>query len=134
MAIIRHVNGQDEVHNGAGRQVIGAHAPNENGLSPKELLEAALGLCISISMQKMLNFDNVKYDKEAIQVEVTSTKPENKRDNRFSSFEVRVAYPPGLDEDYKAKLRDVVERACTISNTLRAEATVELVELPAQGQ
>ncbi|THF78712.1 OsmC family protein [Cohnella fermenti] len=131
MTIIKRVEGQDAVFNGAGKQVAGAHAPNENGLSPKELLEAALGLCISISMQKMLSFDNISYDKDSIQVEVIGVKPENKRDNRFASFDVRVAYPPGLDADYKAKLRDVVERACTISNTLRAEATVELVEVPA---
>lgn len=130
MTIIKRAEGQDEIYNGAGMQLIGSHKPNETGLSPRELLEAALGLCVSISMQKIMDYDGIVYDKNAIRVEVTATKPEDKT-NRFSDFDVRVTLPPGLEPAYKEKLHSVTERACTIGNTLRHSANVVMVEAEA---
>jgi uncharacterized OsmC-like protein len=127
MTIIRIVEGQDEIYNEAGKQLIGSHAPNQTGLSPRELLESALGLCVSISLQKILDYDGTEYDKDSIRVEVSATKPEDKT-NRFSDFKVIVTLPPTLEEAYKEKLKKVVERACTIGNTLRNSAIVEMVE------
>lgn len=127
MTIIKVENGQDGIYNEAGYQLKGSHAPNSEGLSPRELLEASLGLCVSISLQKIMNYDGVEYDVNAIRIEVTATKPEDKS-NRFSDFHVRVTLPPNLDDAYKEKLKTVTERACTIGNTLRAGAVVELVE------
>jgi uncharacterized OsmC-like protein len=131
MTIIKRVEGQDEIYNEAGMQVIGSHQLNSTGLTPRELLEAALGLCISISLQKIMDYDGVTYDKNMIRVEVTAAKPEDKT-NRFSDFHVRVTLPPGLEPAYKEKLNTVVERACTIGNTLRHGAKVEMVEVQAQ--
>lgn len=128
MTMINIVGGQDQIFNEAGFQLIGSHAPNSEGLSPRELLEAALGLCVSISLQKILNYDGKEYDKSSITVKVSSVKPEDKT-NRFSDFSVHVTLPAGLDEAYKEKLKSVVERACTIGNTLRAGAVVELIEV-----
>ncbi|OBR68952.1 osmotically inducible protein OsmC [Paenibacillus oryzae] len=127
MTIVKVVDGQDGIYNEAGYQLKGSHSPNSEGLSPRELLEASLGLCVSISLQKIMNYDGVEYDANTIHIEVTAAKPEDKS-NRFSDFHVRVTLPPSLDEAYKEKLKSVTERACTIGNTLKAGATVELVE------
>lgn len=128
MTTIRIVEDQNEIHNEAGLQIIGSTAPNQSGLSPRELLESALGLCVSISLQKIMDYDKVEYDKSSIAVEVTATKAADGT-NRFSNFDVRVKLPPTLDETYKKKLMTVVERACTIGNTLKEGAIIETIEI-----
>ncbi|RXZ82029.1 OsmC family peroxiredoxin [Paenibacillaceae bacterium] len=128
MTTIRIEDGQDNIYNESGLQLIGSHAPNQTGLSPRELLEASLGLCVSISLQKIMNYDGVEYDKSSIRVEVSATKAEDKT-NKFANFDVRVTLPTNLEPAYKEKLKSVVERACTIGNTLRSGANVELIEV-----
>ncbi|QJD86376.1 OsmC family protein [Cohnella herbarum] len=128
MTTIRIVEDQNEIHNEAGLQIIGSTAPNQSGLSPRELLESALGLCVSISLQKIMDYDKVEYDKSSIAVEVAATKAADGT-NRFSNFDVRVKLPPTLDETYKKKLMTVVERACTIGNTLKEGAIIETIEI-----
>ncbi|GAB6928322.1 hypothetical protein JCM10914A_23050 [Paenibacillus sp. JCM 10914] len=131
MTTIKIIDGQDQIFNQAGFQLIGSHAPNTEGLSPRELLEASLALCVSISLQKIMAYDGVEYDKSSIHIEVTSLKHEDKKLNKFSHFHVQVTLPPNLAPEYKEKLKSVVERACTIGNTLRSEAVVELIEVEA---
>ncbi|GBG05778.1 osmotically inducible protein OsmC [Paenibacillus sp. MY03] len=128
MTTIKVTDGQDHIFNDAGLQLIGSRSPNSEGLSPRELLEASLALCVSISLQKIMDYDGVDYDRNEILIEVSATKPEDKS-NRFSDFKVTVTLPSGLDGAYKEKLKSVTERACTIGNTLRAGAVVELVEV-----
>lgn len=128
MTTLKIVEGQDQIFNGAGFQIAGNHGPNlEGGLSPKELLEASLALCVSISLQKIMAYDGVDYDKSSIHIEVSSVKAEDKT-NRFSHFNVLVTLPSSLEPAYKEKLKSVVERACTIGNTLKNGAVVELTE------
>lgn len=128
MTTIKLVQGQNKIHNEAGLQIVGSTAPNQSGLSPRELLEAALGLCVSISLQKVLERDEIEYDKSSISVEVSAVKAADGA-NRFSNFHVRVKLPSTLDPAYKKKLIIVIERACTISNTLKNEAIIETVEV-----
>jgi uncharacterized OsmC-like protein len=128
MTTIKLIEGQDEVYNEAGMQVIGSHAPNQDGLSPRELIEAALGLCVSISIQKVLDRDNIEYDKSSIQVDVKAVKAGDVT-NRFTNFDVRVQLPSTLEPAYKKKLLLVVERACTIGNTIKNGAIIETVEM-----
>jgi len=127
MTTIKLVEGQDEIYNEAGLQIIGSHAPNQSGLSPRELLEAALGLCVSISIQKVLDRDEIEYDKSSIRVEVTAVKAGDIT-NRFTNFNVIVELPSALDPAYKKKLLTIVERACTISNTLKNETIIDMIE------
>lgn len=128
MTILKMSEGRDEIHNAAGLQLIGNHGPDlEGGLSPRELLEAALALCVSISLQKIMAYDGVSYDPSSIRIEVASKKAEDKS-NRFTDFHVTVTLPQELDTAYKEKLKSVVERACTIGNTLKNGAVVELIE------
>lgn len=125
MTIVKIAEGHDEIYNDAGMQVIGSYGPNLEGLSPRELMEAALGLCITISLRKIMDYDGVAFNKDEVSVEVAASKPEDKT-NRFSDFRVHVTLPSSLDEAYKTKLMSVVERACTVGNTIRTGAVVDV--------
>jgi uncharacterized OsmC-like protein len=127
MTTIRLTENQNEIYNEAGLQLVGTTAPDGNGLSPRELLEASLGLCISISLQKVLERDSISYDKSALSIKVTASKAPDVT-NRFTHFHVTVAFPPSFDSAFKNKLLTVIERACTISNTLKNTPVIETVE------
>ena len=128
MTIINIENGQDKIYNDAGFQLIGSHAPNSDGLSPRELLEAALGLCVSITLQKFIERDGLEFNKSEISIKVLAVKAA-KPPSRFSKFIVHVTLPSGLDLAYKEQLKEEVEKACTISNTLHMGADIELLEV-----
>lgn len=127
MTTIRINEDQNQIYNEAGLQLVGTTAPNGSGLSPRELLEASLGLCISISLQKVLERDGISYEKSALRIEVTASKAPDVT-NRFTHFHVAVSFPASFDAAYKSKLLTVVERACTISNTLKNVPVIETVE------
>ena len=119
-------NGTNELANEAGVQIKGnKDAGLANGLSPRELLEAAIALCTSITLEAVLKRDGVEYNADEVHVQVVASKEEGVK-NRFSHFQVDVTLPSGLDEAYTKKLLKVVERGCTISNTVAKGATVKL--------
>ncbi|WP_342504750.1 OsmC family protein [Sporosarcina sp. FSL K6-2383] len=127
MTIINKINGVNGIYNEAGLQLEGSLAPNLNGLSPRELLEASLGLCVSISLQKMFERDNIVVEDQDISIEVVASKEENIT-TRFGKFDVSIAFPEHFTEEYKQKLIISVERACTIGNTLKNGVTIHTVE------
>lgn len=127
LTIIKQINGKNSIYNGAGIQLEGSSAPDLNGLSPKELLEASLGLCIAISMQKMFERDDVKVEDHDISIEVSASKGEANT-NRFEKLDVSIKFPEHFTVKYKKKLLVSVERACTIGNTLKNSVTIETVE------
>ena len=127
MTIIKKMNGVNQIHNEAGLQLEGSLAPNSNGLSPKELLEASLGLCIAISLQKIFERDQIEVDDKDISIEVTAVKAPNSP-SRFEKFDVSIALPNQFSEAYKQKLMLSVERACTIGNTLKNGVTIHTIE------
>src|SRR5699024_4536974 len=128
LTIIKQINGKNSIYNGAGIQLEGSSAPDLNGgLSPKELLEASLGLCIAISMQKMFDRDDVTVEDHDISIEVSANKGEANT-NRFEKLDVSIQFPDHFSAKYKKKLLVSVERACTIGNTLRNSVTIETVE------
>lgn len=128
MTTIKYRNGKNEVHNEAGYQVEGSPAAGLNGLNPKELLEASLGLCVSLTLTHLLKRDNIEVGESGIDVEVTSKKDEGGA-NRFSNFTVKVKFPEGLSDEYKEKAKVIIERGCTIGNTLKNSSLIELIEL-----
>ena len=128
MTTLQWKNGQNEILNGAGFQVIGSKAPDQKGLSPKELLEAALTLCVSISLEKLLERDEIEVDLNTLEITVKASKAEGIT-NRFTHFETTVRMPEGLDEKYKKKLLVLVERACTVGNTLTNGVELTLAEV-----
>lgn len=126
MAMIRYKDGENEIYNEAGHQVHGSLAAGLEGLNPKELLEASLGLCVSITLMKLLERDGIPVDSSGMDIVVTASKEEGVT-NRFTDFKVAVDFPH-MDEKYKEKAMLIVERGCTISNTLRQGANVVLVD------
>lgn len=128
MVMLNIVDGENELYNEAGKQLIGSRARNQTGLSPGELLEASLALCVSISLEKIMDYDKKEYDKSEIKVDVSAAKDEG-GENRFSHFKVQVSLPSNLDEAYKQKLMRVVDRACTVGNSLKHGAVIETVEM-----
>ncbi|MEK5038109.1 OsmC family protein [Sporosarcina sp. FSL K6-3457] len=127
MTIINKINGVNSIYNEAGLQLEGSLAPNLNGLSPRELLEASLGLCVAISLQKMFERDNVVVEDKDISIEVVASKGENNT-TRFEKMDVSITFPEHFSADYKKKLIISVERACTIGNSLKNSMTIHTVE------
>ncbi|RJE87488.1 OsmC family peroxiredoxin [Paenibacillus sp. 1011MAR3C5] len=124
---IQLMNGQNEIYNEAGLQLIGSNGPNQSGLSPKELLESALGLCVSISLQKTLENDRIEFERFPFSVEVTARKTDHEV-NAYTNFKVLVKLPATIEPEYKEKLIAIVEQACAISNSLKSEVAIEAVE------
>lgn len=124
MTYVKTVNGNYAIGNAAGIQAAGSNEPDQTGLSPRELLEAALALCVTKSIRAVLDRDQVAYDPEEIEVEAAATK-EGEVTNRFTNLAVRVKLPTNLDDAYRKKLLTIAERACTIGNTIQHGAVVE---------
>lgn len=128
MVKLNWAQNKNEISNEAGVQLSGNMGPNlDGGLSPKELLEGAVALCLSITLQKVLERDAVKADLNEIEIDVVASKAEGGQ-NHFAKFEVQVTFPSTFETAYKAKLLKVIERGCTISNTLVNDVAVEIVE------
>lgn len=118
--------GVNELSNEAGVQVTGNREPGmANGLSPRELLEAAIALCTSITLESVLKRDGIMYNADEVKVQVVASKEEGVM-NRFTHFDVELTLPSGLEDAYKTKLLKIVERGCTISNTVAKGAEVSL--------
>ncbi|TWN08416.1 hypothetical protein CHCC14568_1320 [Bacillus licheniformis] len=60
MSTIQKTNGEFGIFHEAGMQAKGSFTPNSDGLTPIELLEASLGMCITISLQKMFERDGIE--------------------------------------------------------------------------
>lgn len=125
MAFIKKSNGSFGIYNEAGLQVEGSFSPNLNGLNPKELLEASIGMCLTIVIQKMFERDGVEVEENEFSIEVTGVKAPDSP-SRFEHFNVSVKLPDHLSEEYKKKIVVSAERGCTISNTVKKGATVEI--------
>ncbi|MEK3888806.1 OsmC family protein [Bacillus sp. FSL K6-3431] len=118
MTIIKKINGSFDVYNAAGFQVEGSYNPDSKGLSPLELLESSLGLCISISLQKMFERDEIDVGDDEFSVKVDATKASD-GPSRVEKCMVNITLPKHLSDEYKKKLIVSAERACTIGNTLK---------------
>ncbi|TJX15853.1 OsmC family protein [Tissierella creatinini] len=127
MTLVKFYDGENEIHNDLGLQAYGSFKAGLEGLNPKELLESSIGLCISIVMKNILERDNLLTDDIQFNIDVRAHKDENGA-NRFSKFTVRVDFPSNLDSEYKKKLMVLVEKGCTISNTLKNISEFEIVD------
>ncbi len=127
MTVIKYQAGKNKIYNKAGLQAYGSFAADLEGLNPKELLESSIGLCVSISLTKILERDNISLEDALFNVEVTAQKDDS-RENRFSNFIVNIDFPLNLEAGYKKKLMDSIERGCTISNTLKGISDIKLID------
>lgn len=117
MTTIRYKNGQNEIFNEAGRQALGSTSAGKEGLNPKELLEASLGLCVSINLIEALKEKGVFVPEGGIDINITASKAPGVT-SHFTDFDVRVAFPDVSPSD-KEKIIAAIEEDCTIGNTLR---------------
>ena len=124
MSIIRKTNGEFGIFHEAGMQAKGSFTPNSDGLSPIELLEASLGMCITISLQRMFERDGIEVQEDEFSVSVSAAKAPD-GPSRVEKCTVSVKLPEHLPTDYKKKLITSAERACTIGNTLKQGVTID---------
>ena len=126
MVKLHLAQGENKISNGQGVQINGNHKPDEDrGFSPRELIEAAVALCTSLTLEAVLKRDGKESVMESISIEVIASKEEGVK-NRFTNFDVQVALPAEFDEAYVSKLLKVVARGCTVSNTISNGAKVNL--------
>ena len=63
--------------NESGVQIKGNKEPGlANGLSPRELMEAAIALCTSITLESVLKRDGVEYNADEVHIQVVASKEE----------------------------------------------------------
>ena len=125
MIITQFKNGENTILNPAGKQLMGtAKMGLEGGLNPKELMEAAIGLCVSLTITHLMGRDERLSESDALEVQVTSFKDEG-GENRIGRFEVEVKLPDSVDAEYGEKLLLMAERGCTIGNTVRQGAVID---------
>ncbi|ARD48859.1 OsmC family protein [Sporosarcina sp. P33] len=128
MTTIQQINGEFSIANGNGIQVIGKKAADEEGLSPIELLEASLGLCVAITIKRMLERDGIEVPEDELFVKVAAKKA-IKGPSRIEQCVVNVRFPELIASDYRKKLLLSAERACTIGNTLKESVVIRTQEL-----
>ena len=107
----------------AGHHAHGALAPSPNGLSPSDLMLAAVGNCIAISMRMAAR--QMALELGALEVSATATKATD-LPNRFGHFALIVRSGQAIDG---ARIDELLRRTkdlCTVSNTLGAEVTLRL--------
>lgn len=121
-----------EIHNDSGLQVKGSTVADSQGLAPLELLSGSLGLCIAITIKQIFERDNIEYDPTEVQISVQPQKAE-KGVSRVETLLVDLKLPKSLSQSYQDKLLRSVERACTVSNTLRRGANVRFVDRYLEG-
>lgn len=117
-------NGTFEIKNKLGHVTVGLKTPGgEEGLTPLELISSSLGLCIVLTLNQLIERDelNVEELKVDVQVEKSTEKP-----SRIARFVVDLSFSGEFDEKVKAKLIKMANRACTIGNTLAHGAEVEV--------
>ena len=123
MAVIKKIDGSYGIYNEAGLQAEGSFEPNLRGLSPKELFEASLAMCITVVLQRIFERDGINLKEDEFFVEATAIKAEDKPPH-FEKCIVNITFPDSFSEKYKEKLIIMAERGCTIGNTLRKGLTI----------
>jgi uncharacterized OsmC-like protein len=107
----------------AGHRGQGTLAPSADGMSPSDLMLAALGNCIAISMRMAAR--QMALELGALQVSATVTKATD-LPNRFGRFELVVRTDRGIDTGRVEELLRRTKEICTVSNTLGAEVVLRL--------
>ena len=97
----------------------------DEGPMPLELMPAALGTCIALFVQQFLATRGL--DASGLSVQVNTAGAANP--HRIGRFEVTVAIPKGVPEQYREAVVRVAE-SCTVHHTLvhKPEIAVEVLE------
>ena len=101
---------------------------NDRGLSPYELLSAALGACTSMTLRmyadlKKLPLERVRVEVMHNKVHATDCAECETREGKIDRFERVVTLDGALDESQRAKLLEIADK-CPVHRTLHAEVQV----------
>ncbi len=107
-----------------GHQVAAGLGDHKEHSAPSDLILGALGSCLGLSFQ--VAAQQMKIDAGRVSLEVRAEKATD-LPSRFGSFAVKLALPDVSDQDVAQKLVKAAKEMCTVSNTLNAEVTIELV-------
>ncbi|MBP1991819.1 OsmC family protein [Paenibacillus eucommiae] len=128
MIVAEWKSGQNyNIRNENGFSTYGVTAPDAEGMTPIELLSSSLALCVSISLVKLMERDGVDPGQLSISIEAEKAADSPSRVERFV---LDIQLPELLDPAYRNKLIKSAERACTIGNTLRRGAEIEIKAHP----
>ncbi|WP_173932551.1 OsmC family protein [Chelativorans sp. Marseille-P2723] len=104
------------------QEIAAVFSTQARGFTPLELQAAALAACICASVRIAAN--NLKIGRlKGIDVEVEAVKAED-APSRLATFHCIVKFEDDLDDETQEELVEAAEHICTISNTLRAGATI----------
>ncbi|MCT2537730.1 OsmC family protein [Aquibacillus koreensis] len=123
----RTSDGGYNMSNREGVSVQGATSKtNTDGFTPFELLCNSISLCMALSLDALIKRDEL--DVTEYNIDVTPHKAEDSP-SRIERFTVEVQLAGELDEKTKKKLIASAKRACTVGNTLKhgAEMDVEII-------
>jgi putative redox protein len=107
----------------AGHRAQGALTPSADGMSPSDLMLAALGNCIAISLRmaaRQMALEVGTLEVSAIAIKATDLP------NRFGRFEVTVRSGLAVDATRADELLRRTKDICTVSNTLGADVALHL--------
>lgn len=103
----------------------------EAGFNPVDLLYASLSACMAMSARIAARRLGVMGEIEAISVHVTGTKVMEGEGDRVAAFSVELCLQGRIDATAANRVLHMAEAICTISNTLKQQATVEARLVPA---
>src|SRR5690625_878040 len=125
--VINWSNENIQIQNNNGVEVTGFDKFGTDNYSPVELLTGSLGLCVFITITKLFERDGVTENIDDFSVAVDAKKS-TKGPSRIESFSVTIQMPEQLDASYRMNLLKSAERACTIGNTLKQGAEINVTE------
>jgi organic hydroperoxide reductase OsmC/OhrA len=96
-----------------------------NRWSPETLLVAAVGDCFLLTFRAVAQASKLPWTRLQCRVEGTLDRVE--RALQFTRFDLRahLEVPPGVDAELARRLLEKAERACLISNSLKATSHLE---------
>ena len=95
---------------------------SQPGFNPLDLLYASLSACIALSARIAAGKLGVADRLEAVRVHVTGEKAHDEP-SRVGSFNIEIEIDGDLDVQTRHALVELAEAICTVSNTLRGDAT-----------
>jgi uncharacterized OsmC-like protein len=114
------------VTNSAGHEIRIALSPSTDGFNPLELQAAALAVCTSLGIRRQAHLARVSGALRGFQVHADSFKA-RELPSRVERFELRVTLDGDIEESTRRTIVAEAEKACTIANTLRYPAIVDVV-------
>ncbi|MBM7570709.1 OsmC family protein [Aquibacillus albus] len=117
-------NGPFQIENEQGFAINGVTSKDAtDGLTPFQLVCSSLSLCMAISIEALVQRDELKLDEMVIKVK---TKKADDSPSRIERFTIDVNLQGEFDEKTKQKLVKSAKRACTIGNTIEQGAQMEI--------